>query len=268
MDFPRSTALAARFEQLRRAGSTNDELVRRATGPEAVGWPDLSVLVTDDQTGGRGRLGRPWFAPAGKSLAISVLLRPGTPTAAGPARPTLLIESFAWFPLLAGLAMARAVDTVIPTGVALKWPNDVLIGGLKVCGILSELLPSADGVVVGAGLNITLQKQDLPTDTSTSLVLAGAAEPDADVVLAAYLRELRLLYRSYLEADGSAASSGLLAAVTERCESIGRPVRVELPSGKRLTGTATAIDSDGRILVESDTGLTAVAAGDVTHLRY
>ncbi|MEO6825688.1 MAG: biotin--[acetyl-CoA-carboxylase] ligase [Microbacteriaceae bacterium] len=268
MDFPRSTVLATRFEYLRRAGSTNDELVRRVTGPDAADWPDLSVLVTGDQTGGRGRLGRAWLAPAGKSLAVSALLRPARPAIAAPGNSAIPIESFAWFPLLAGLAMVRAVDTVVPAGVALKWPNDVLINGLKVCGILSELLPGADGVVVGAGLNLTLDEQDLPTDTSTSLLLAGVEHPDPDAILAAYLRELRLLYRSYLGSAGSATSSGLLAAVTERCETVGRPVRVELPTGKRLTGTATAIDAGGRIVVESDSGLTAVAAGDVTHLRY
>jgi BirA family biotin operon repressor/biotin-[acetyl-CoA-carboxylase] ligase len=250
-----------RFEYLAEAPSTNDELVRRATGPDAASWPDASVVVTDNQTSGRGRLGRVWVAPAGKCLAISVLLRPGEP-----APP---IETLAWVPLIAGLAMTRAVASVVPQA-ALKWPNDVLIRGRKVCGILSELLPGLDGVVVGAGLNLTLGAEELPTETSTSLRLEAApgTEIDADAMLAVYLRELTALYRSHIAADGDPVSSGLLAAVTERCETIGRSVKVELPSGERLLGEAVAIDVEGRIVVKSNTALTAVAAGDVTHLRY
>lgn len=250
-----------RFEYLAEAGSTNDELVRRATGSDAAAWPDASVIVTDNQTNGRGRLGRVWVAPAGKCLAISVLLRPSA--------AALPIEKLAWVPLIAGLAMTRAVASVVPEA-ALKWPNDVLIRGRKVCGILSELLPGLDGVVVGAGLNIALRTEELPTETSTSLQLEASpgTEIDADAVLAAYLHELTALYRSHIGANGDPVASGLLAAVTERCETIGRSVRVELPSGERLLGEAVAIDLEGRILVKSNTALTAVAAGDVTHLRY
>jgi BirA family biotin operon repressor/biotin-[acetyl-CoA-carboxylase] ligase len=279
MDFSESATLARRFEYLAEVASTNDELVRRATGADARGWPDLSVIVTDNQTGGRGRLGRTWTAPAGKSLAISVLLRPASQPPAGPqplagevAPPSLPMEAFAWLPLLAGLAMTRAVASVVP-GTALKWPNDVLVGGRKVCGILCELLPNGTGVVVGSGLNVALEEADLPTDTSTSLLLAARtsardATVDADAVLASYLRHLTALYGSYRQAAGDPEASGLLAAVTERCESLGRSVRVELPSGERLLGEAAGIDVHGRLVVKTNTGVTAVAAGDVTHLRY
>ncbi|MDQ1581459.1 MAG: BirA family transcriptional regulator [Microbacteriaceae bacterium] len=262
MDLPLSATIVPRLDVLETAGSTNDELVRRATGPDAAGWPDLAVIVTDNQTTGRGRLGRSWVSPAGKSLAISVLLRPAERGSALP------IDRFGWFPLLAGLAMTRAVTTVVPSGATLKWPNDVLIDGRKVCGILSELLPDASGVVIGAGLNVSLGEADLPVDTATSLALAGVERPDPDAVLAAYLTELAGLVGDFLSAGGDAVAGGLVAAVTERCETIGRPVRVELPSGEPLLGTATAIDQDGRLIVETNTGITAVAAGDVTHLRY
>jgi BirA family biotin operon repressor/biotin-[acetyl-CoA-carboxylase] ligase len=263
MDFPLSRAVVPRLDVLDTAGSTNDELVRGATGADAALWPDLAVIVTDNQTTGRGRLGRSWVSPAGKSLAISVLLRPAARV--GSALP---VDRFGWFPLLAGLAMTRAVTAVVPSGVSLKWPNDVLIGGKKVCGILSELLPDASGVVIGAGLNVSLGEDDLPVETATSLLLAGVEQPDPDAVLAAYLTELTGLGGNFLAAGGDVGASGLLSAVTERCETIGRPVRVELPSGLPLLGTATAIDQDGRLIVETNTGVTAVAAGDVTHLRY
>lgn len=260
-DFPRSRAIVPVLEVLPEAGSTNDVLSARAGD-----LPDLSVVVTRNQTGGRGRLGRVWVSPPGKALAISVLLKPhGLPP-----------EALGWFPLLAGLAMSRALGSLVEQEgdrrVAVKWPNDVHIDGSKVCGILTELLPAraggVDGIVVGAGVNLTLDRDELPTATSTSLALAGATTTDPDAVLSAYLVELTTLYREFGAAGGDAERSALRDQVAEACETIGRPVRVELPGGDVLQGTATGLDGDGRLLVDSDAGRTAVAAGDVTHLRY
>ena len=276
MEFPISRGIGARFEYLAEAGSTNDVLVTGATGPDAAAWPDLSVIVTDNQTSGRGRLGRTWLAPSGKSLAISVLLRPKLET--GPLPP----NRFGWFPLLAGAAMTLAVRSVVAaaaTGddedeprheVALKWPNDVLIDGYKVSGILSELLPDASGLCIGAGLNLALDEHDLPTLTSTSLMLVTGAVPDPDEVLAAYLSELRTLTANFLAAGADPVASGLHAEVTALCGTLGTAVRVELPGGHDLVGTAVGLDPDGRLIVEDQTNgeLQAVAAGDVTHLRY
>ena len=280
MEFPHSRDAGARFEYLAEAGSTNDVLVAHATGADAEAWPDLSVVVTDNQTRGRGRLGRTWLAPTGKSLAISVLLRP---VHAGAPLP---VDHFGWFPLLAGTAMTRAVrevvDASLPVAVAdpdagspmhevtLKWPNDVLIDGYKVSGILSELLPDARGLVIGTGLNVSLDEHDLPTLTSTSLLLVTGSAPDADAVLARYLTELKALTKAFLAAGGDPMRSGLLAAVREVCGTLGAPVRVQLPGGEDLVGTAIDLDRDGRLIVENQSNgeLVAVAAGDVTHLRY
>jgi BirA family biotin operon repressor/biotin-[acetyl-CoA-carboxylase] ligase len=196
--------------------------------------------------------------PPGTALAISVLLKPvGLP-------PT----SYGWFPLLAGLAMSRALGPLVPGGVQVKWPNDVLIDGDKVCGILAELLPGMTGLVIGAGVNLAQTKEQLPTETSTSLALAGAHDVDPDVVLSAYLIQLSTLYRDVLAAGGDPVRSALRDQVVEACHTVGRAVRVQLPSGDDLLGTAVGIDDDGRLIVESDAGRTAVAAGDVTHLRY
>jgi BirA family biotin operon repressor/biotin-[acetyl-CoA-carboxylase] ligase len=266
--FPRSAALVPRLEVLEHADSTNDEAVRRATGADADAWPDISVIVTDDQRGGRGRLGRAWVAPAGKCLAISIIVRPerrdGFP---------LPMDAYGWLPLLAGVAMCRAVRSV-DVDATVKWPNDVLVAGRKVCGILAELLPgtttsrSETGAVIGAGVNLTLGEHELPVDTATSLALSGASSTDADVVLAAYLGEMTTLYRDFLAAGGDGIRSGLRDSVLETCETIGRQVRVELPGGEDITGTARDLDSAGRLIVETNGRLTAVAAGDVTHLRY
>ena len=289
-DFPLSRALAGHFEYLAEAGSTNDVLVSAATGTDAAAWPDLSVVVTDNQTRGRGRLGRTWLAPTGKALAISVLLRPALP--GGQSLPS---HRLGWFPLLAGAAMTRAVQSVVTDGLAaaareaasrpaaevreeenpdhavtLKWPNDVLIDGYKVSGILSELLPDASGIVIGTGLNVSLDEHDLPTLTSTSLLLVTGQAPSPDAVLAGYLTELFRLYRGFLAAGADPEASGLHAEVTELCGTLDTTVRVELPGGADLIGRATSIDTLGRLVVadQNDGEPIAVAAGDVTHLRH
>ncbi len=284
MELPLSSALAARLDWLPQAGSTNDVLAQAAAGPSAASWPDLSVVATDDQVAGRGRLGRSWVAPAGASLAVSLLVRPR-----GASGEPVPVERFGMLSLLAGVAMARAVAGVLGEAsdgvgsgagagagarVGLKWPNDVLIGEKKVCGILAELLPGADGVVIGTGVNLSLEAADLPTPTSTSLLLAGARPEDAtaDRVLSAYLREFTALYAAWLSCDGDPDASGLLAAATEVSATLGRAVRVELPGGVFRTGVARAIDATGRLVVDTGDGGSpaelVVSAGDVTHLRH
>jgi len=260
MELPGTRAVAARTLWLDRAGSTNDELLAHATGVDAAEWPSLSLVATDTQTAGRGRLGRVWTAPPGASLAASLLLRPRLP-----------VEAYGWLPLLAGLAMTQTLRGV-GAAARLKWPNDVLIGGRKVCGILAELLPDASGVVIGSGVNLTLADEDLPVPTATSLRIEGV-ETTADAVLAAYVTEVAALLAALESAEGDADRSGLRVAVTEACDTIGRAVRVELPSRGQLVGTAIGLDPDGRLLVQDEIAgsgrdAVAVAAGDVTHLRY
>jgi BirA family transcriptional regulator, biotin operon repressor / biotin---[acetyl-CoA-carboxylase] ligase len=237
MRLPLSRAVAARLDVLDETSSTNAVLAERArAGTE----PEFSVVMTTNQTAGRGRLGRSWVAPPGTTIAVSVLLAPAAPE---------------WLPLIAGLAMTRAVRMLVPDrAVTLKWPNDVQVDGLKVAGLLAELIPGA-GVVMGAGLNLTMTRDELPTPVSTSLTLVGAdPEGIVDRALAAYLGELRALYRA----------PDARSEVQRECSTIGRSVRVELPGGDTLFGTATGLDEGGRLIVDGR----AVAAGDVTHLRY
>lgn len=229
---------------LEQSPSTNTELVGRARGGAL---PDFSVIVTTNQTAGKGRLGRTWTAPPGKTIAVSVMLA------------TPLHDRMGWLPLVAGLAMSRAVRSLLTEHrVTLKWPNDVQVEGLKVSGLLGELVPGV-GVVMGAGLNLTMDESELPTPVSTSLTLAGA-DPDGlvDRALAAYLGEFRALY------DALRGGTDVRAQVEAECSTIGRSVRVELPDGDALYGTASGLDASGRLVVDGR----AVAAGDVTHLRY
>jgi BirA family biotin operon repressor/biotin-[acetyl-CoA-carboxylase] ligase len=253
MHLPRSRAVASSLTVLEECGSTNTELVSRA----AVS-PDFAVLVTDNQTSGRGRLGREWVAPAGRAIAISVLFRPVLPGGAP-----------LWLPLVAGLAMTRAIAPIVPAHhVTLKWPNDVQVDGLKISGLLAELVGS-DTVVMGAGVNLSFEAAELPTSTATSLALNDAVvatDELADTVLSSYLLELRRLLDDFLE-HGAGTPQRLMA---ELCSTLGQQVRVELPGGGTLLGTAEDVDGSGRLLVRrsEDGELQAVAAGDVTHLRY
>ena len=250
MDFIRSKATVSRFEYVESTGSTNTDLVAKASAePEKYGH--LSTLVAAAQTSGRGRTGRVWVSPPNKSLAISVLVKP-----TGWAR-----ENFGWLPLVAGVAMRRAVQVALPNSeVGLKWPNDVQVSGLKISGILSELLPDASGVVIGAGINLTLDRDELPIEAATSLMLEGA-EISADDFLANYLVELSRLVTNFESATH---------AVRSECSTIAKTVRAIFPDGAESIGLATGIDDGGRLLI-SVTGehqLLAVSAADIQHLRH
>lgn len=267
MDLSLSTALTSRLLWLDEVGSTNSDLVARVSSEEGSSWPDFSVIATDTQVAGKGRLGRDWSAPAGASLAVSVLLRPHTP-AGRPLPP----ESLGWFGLLAGLAMTRACNSVLPKGkkAMIKWPNDVLISGRKVCGVLSELVTTPDDIalVVGTGVNIALAEDQLPVPTATSLAIEGA-HTSVDELLAAYLTEFSRITKVFVSAAGNVRSSGLLDQIRDECDTIGRSVRVELPSGENPVGTAIGINEEGSLVVEMANCAEplVVSAGDVTHLR-
>jgi BirA family biotin operon repressor/biotin-[acetyl-CoA-carboxylase] ligase len=262
MDYPASRALVPELTVRESSPSTNDELAARARGAELASF---TTVVTTDQTAGKGRLGRTWTAPAGSALAVSVLVVPRT--ASGP----LPLDRFGWLPIAAGLAMTGAVADALPdASTGFKWPNDVLLNGRKVSGVLAELLPERGGVVIGAGVNLGMTVDQLPVETATSLAIEGAA-PAAivpDTVLAGYLSRLRELVDGYLAAGGDAEASGLAGQARAQCITLGRAVQVELPDGARLEGTATALDADGRLVVRLADGRDqTVAAGDVTHAR-
>jgi BirA family biotin operon repressor/biotin-[acetyl-CoA-carboxylase] ligase len=170
----------------------------------------------------------------------------------------------------AARSLAEEDDGTGVLDVELKWPNDVLISGYKVCGILSELVPETGAVIVGAGLNLTLDEHDLPTLTSTSLLLATGAAPDADAVLADYLTGLLALFDDFARSGADAAASGVAERVASLCGTLGAEVRVDLPGDAELIGLAERIDEHGRlVVVDRENGEPqSVAAGDVTHLRY
>jgi BirA family transcriptional regulator, biotin operon repressor / biotin---[acetyl-CoA-carboxylase] ligase len=239
-------------------GSTNADLAEAARD----GADEGLVLVAEAQSAGRGRLDRVWTAPPRSGLAFSVLLRPPVPVA-----------RLGWLPLMAGVAVVRAlhgfaeVEGITRGGMAdatLKWPNDVLIHGRKLAGILAER--AGDAVVLGIGLNVGLRADELPVPTATSLALEGAPA-DRDPVLRAILRELAARYVDFC---GEWAEGALRDAYRAVCATLGRRVRVELPGGTPeggLTGEAVDIDENGCLVVRAADGEHALSAGDVVHVR-
>ena len=227
-----------RLEVLERTGSTNAVVAERALAGEPAGL----VVVAEAQTAGRGRLDRSWVSPPRAGLTLSVLLRPDLPAA-----------RWTWLPLLTGLAVANALREHTGVEAVLKWPNDVLVAGRKVCGVLAEV-PVPGAVVVGIGLNVTTRADELPHDGASSLALLGAETTDRGTLLRAVLRSLTATL-----ADVEASR----AAWSQRCSTLGTRVRVELPGGLSVEGTAERVDDDGRLVVDG----IAYGVGDVVHLR-
>jgi len=254
-----------------RTGSTNADLLARAL----AGAPEGVVLAAEEQSAGRGRMGRTWVAPPRAALTFSLLVRPA---AVPPARR-------GWLPLLAGVAVASAVTAVTGVQTRLKWPNDVLAGPAKLGGILAEA--TGDAVVVGVGLNVSAEPGELPapgpgalaatslriaadprTAGSAAPGIAGSAAPEREPLLIAILAGFERWYQAWCQAGGDPERCGLRAGYTQLSGTIGRRVRAELPGGQVLSGLADGVDPDGRLLVRVSSGtVVPVAAGDVVHLR-
>ena len=256
----RPDGLWREIEVVPSTGSTNAVLLARALRGE----PEGVLLAAEEQTAGRGRMGRSWTSPPRAALTFSLLLNPAVP----PARR-------GWLPLLTGVAVAAAVTEVTGVRTGLKWPNDVLAGDAKLAGILAEA--AGDAVVVGIGLNVSTEPAELShllaapgpgTLPATSLRAAGAAALDREELLLAILAGFERRYRPWREAGGDPDRSGLREEYVRWSATIGRTVRAELPGGQALSGSAAGVDPDGRLLVRVSSGTEVpVAAGDIAHLR-
>jgi BirA family biotin operon repressor/biotin-[acetyl-CoA-carboxylase] ligase len=246
----RDSRLWRTLEVAGEVGSTNADLAARA----ADGAPEGTVLVAEHQAAGRGRLDRTWTSPPRAGLTVSVLLRPDVPAARR-----------GWLPLLTGIALAEAVGEVTGVRTSLKWPNDLLAAdGAKLAGILAEAAGGA--VVVGTGLNVTTRREELPP-TGTSLAQVLGAPVDRGPVLLAFLRGLERRYLAWTAALGDPVAGGLARDYLAWSSTVGAEVAVTLPDGSALTGTATAVDWDGRLVLDTGAGTAELASGDVQHVR-
>ncbi|MFD6394655.1 biotin--[acetyl-CoA-carboxylase] ligase [Nocardia sp. NPDC060259] len=237
-----------RIDVVESTGSTNADLVARAADSTA----DRQALLAEEQVSGRGRHARTWVSPPRAQISLSILVR----------LPDIDPTTLGWLPLLTGVAVVDALRRATGADAELKWPNDVLLGGRKLAGILAEVAATgaAPAVVVGIGLNVDLDESELPVPHATSLTLAGI-DTDRTGLVAAILTEFAARFSAWQRAGW--ATTEIAAAYRERCATIGVEVRAELPGGQVLTGAASGIDDTGRLLI----GDRAVSAGDVSHLR-
>jgi BirA family biotin operon repressor/biotin-[acetyl-CoA-carboxylase] ligase len=227
-------------------GSTMDLARDAARGGAAEGF----VSFADEQTAGRGRLGRSWVTPPAVNLASTLVLRP----------PVGLLRQIA---MIAPLAVCEAVSDITGIVPDLKWPNDVQIGGKKLAGILieTEMIDGATPIVlVGAGINVNFDPRqfDEIKDLATSLAVETDHETDREALFASYLRHFERLY------EGARAGVSVRDRWRERLVTLGQRVTVTAPGGV-TSGVAEDVDGGGALLVRTDTGtLVAIEAGDVT----
>ena len=214
---------------LRSTDSTNE----RARVLARAGAPHGTLVTAAEQTAGRGRQGRSWSAPPGRALLMSLVLRE---------LDTLLPA-----------AGAVAVADVVGDDAAIKWPNDVLLRGGKLAGILVEARPTSGWAVMGIGFNVAVRREDLPPELRDSAATLGlepdALEPTLDALLVALARRLR------------ERPETLLAAYRERDALLGRQIRWQ-----RGAGVAAGIDAVGRLLVDCEDGTRAALQAGEVHL--
>jgi BirA family biotin operon repressor/biotin-[acetyl-CoA-carboxylase] ligase len=246
----RLTPTILRFDSL---PSTNTEAARQA----ALGAPEGLCVVAREQTAGRGRRERSWASPRGAGLYLSVVLRP----ALGP-RDWPLVT------LAAALAVRDALSEGCGLAADIKWPNDLLAGGRKLCGILAETAEGARGRAVVLGVGVNLRDDSLPAeirDTATSVEAQTGRAPDAEALLAALLRALGRRYDALHAAGGAADTLREWEAGSSYAR--GRRVSVRLAE-ETFEGTTRGLAPDGALRVETDAGrLRTVTAGDVTAVR-
>jgi BirA family transcriptional regulator, biotin operon repressor / biotin---[acetyl-CoA-carboxylase] ligase len=244
---------------LEEVASTNT----RAAALAEENAPHGTVVVAESQTAGRGRLGRHWHSPPGKNLYCSVLLR----TMPARERQPLWLS---WIPLIAALAVSRAVQVTASLKPSVKWPNDILVGNRKVGGILCESSGVGTAhatVVVGIGLNVNVRRDEFPgelREIATSLAIEAGHPCDRTALLAALLSELETRCESFLAGN----HGDILKEYMLRCSTIGQRVRIELAHEEQMDGTADSIQADGSLRVIRDDRTAAdIRTGDVIHLR-
>jgi BirA family biotin operon repressor/biotin-[acetyl-CoA-carboxylase] ligase len=241
------------FIYLESTGSTN--LHARAIARD--GAPEGSVVVADSQTGGRGRMGRPWASPPGVNLYASVVLRPPVP-------PVRVPE----IPLVAAAAIHAALSQECPSlQPCIKWPNDLLCGGRKLCGILCEMESEPDCthfVVVGFGVNVNLAA--VPEELrgiATSIALETGADSSRARILASVLNCFERMYGEWLAADDLAP---VLPHLERHAWLQGKAVRIE-QYGRTLSGTVAGLSPQGHLLLKGEDGAVAAVNSGEAHLK-
>lgn len=224
-------------------GSTQEDLAVAVTIGDAHSG---DVIATEFQSRGRGRLDRTFEAAPHSALMFSFFVKP-------------IREKSYWsfLTLLTGLAARRALASLdSQSKVSIKWPNDLFIGDKKVAGMLAQT--AGDGVVIGLGINVGMQSNELPVPHATSLAIENFSITDRNLILAAFLNEFENLFALW---DGG---QDFVEEYAEDSSTIGTSVEAHLPNGEKKSGHATGIDHHGALLLSDGTVITA---GDIVHLR-
>jgi len=235
------------YERCDRSSQDIAAEIARSGGAEGI------IVLCESMEGGRGRLGRPWYAPSG-GLWFTVVLRPRR-------IPMLHLLS-----LCAGIAVAEAINELLDVEVRLKWPNDVVYRGKKLCGILVEAEAEADVVkfvLVGIGINVNNELPEQLREKAVALRdIVGMSIPRVTLLLAV-LAKLASLYRDLIVGN----YSDIVSRWKALSETLGKLVEVHMVSGEVVRGRAVDVDSYGRLVVVRDGERVVVDAGDVVHLQ-
>ncbi|HEY0827782.1 MAG TPA: biotin--[acetyl-CoA-carboxylase] ligase [Bacilli bacterium] len=220
----------------------------------AGGAKEGAVVIAEQQTAGRGRMGRNWFSPAGKGVWLSIVLTPQIPLQLSP-QLTLLVS----------VALCRTITNLLPVDIGIKWPNDLLIKGKKVSGILLESSTEDERlryVIAGIGISVNLTREDYPAelqDIATSLLIESGSEVNREELIAAFLQEFEDLY-AIIHQQGFAPIRLLWEALSI---SLHRPIKVHTSRG-RVEGIAQSIDDSGALIIKLKDGQEVkIYSGDV-----
>lgn len=229
--------------------STQEEVRKLAE----EGSPEGTLVIAEEQTVGRGRLGRKWFSPPGKGIWMSLLLRPDLP-----------LSCASQLTLLTAVAVCRAIRTVTGVEPGIKWPNDLLVQGRKICGILLESVAEDERIrycIAGIGIDANMTAEDYPEelrDIVSSLRMESGKEVDREVLVSGVMAELEKLYSLYLD-KGFDPIAHLWEALSV---TINRNVTLHTPKGT-VTGYATGIDTSGALVLDQDGEKVLIFSGDV-----
>lgn len=220
----------------------------------AGGAPEGTIVIAEKQTRGRGRKGRSWFSPAGGGIYISLILRPSMPPSEAP-RITLVT----------GVAAAEALLSLAPLDFKIKWPNDILVKGKKIAGILTEISTEMDGIdhiVVGIGINVNMPAESLDAEIrerATSLLIETGAPFSRVKLIQAFLKQFEVCY----EILQSRGFEPVRNRWKELSDSLGRQVTVDM-IGKTCAGEFIDIDAEGVLILKDEQGeLHRIVSGDI-----
>lgn len=231
--------------------STQEEAKRLADN----GAPEGTVVIAEEQTGARGRMGRQWFSPRGKGIWMSIVLRPKLPLSQTPQ-----------LTLLAGVAVCKAIRRVSGVDAGIKWPNDLLADGRKLCGILLESSLREGELhycIAGIGISANMTEEDYPEhlqEVATSLRIQRGGDPvDCSELVRAVLDELESHYKLYME-HGFSTIKMLWESMSV---TLGRQIALTSPQG-RIEGVVVGLDHAGALLLKNSSGeITNVCSGEI-----